>query len=46
MKMENKELQIELLKARVANLKENGEQMNHGLIAKAKRKIRMLEKQK
>ena len=46
MKMQNKDIQIELLKSRVANLKENGEQMNHGLIAKAKRKIRMLERQK
>lgn len=41
----NKEAIIRLLQMRVAKLRESGEQMNHGLIAKALRQIRKLEAQ-
>lgn len=44
MKLQNKEVQIELLKNRIQKLRENGEQMNRGLIAKATRQLRAIEK--
>lgn len=43
--MTSNEAKIQLLKNRVNLLKTRGEQMNRGLIAKAERQIRKLQKE-
>ena len=43
MKLNNKEIQIQMLEQRVAVMKTRGEQERAGIIAKAKRKIRQLQ---
>lgn len=41
----NKEIQIQILEQRVANMKTRGEQERAGIIAKAKRQIRKLQQE-
>lgn len=45
MKLTNTEMMIKMLEHRVALLTVRGETMNKGLIAKAKRKIRQLQRE-
>lgn len=45
MKLNNKEIQIQMLEQRVAIMKTRGEQERAGIIAKAKRQIRKLRRE-
>lgn len=45
MKLSNKEMQIKVLEHRIALLTVRGEAMNKGLIAKANRQIRQLQRE-
>ena len=45
MKLNNKEIQIQMLEQRVAIMKTRGEQERAGIIAKAKRQIRRLQRE-
>lgn len=45
MKLNNKEIQIQMLEQRVAIMKTRGEQERAGIIAKAKRQIRKLQQE-
>ena len=45
MKLNNKEIQIQMLEQRVAIMKTRGEQERSGIIAKAKRQIRKLQQE-
>lgn len=45
MKLNNKEIQIQMLEQRIAMMKTRGEQERSGIIAKAKRQIRKLRQE-
>ena len=45
MKLTDKEIQIQMLEHRIALMKTRGEQERAGIIAKAKRKIRQLQRE-